>query len=177
MGAPFIRGIAGSVVLLAASAACFGVHAQGNSVGKLPTTTTESLSDKSIVLPRDLPAERTLLLVAFERDQRAALATWKKGLDLAAGKTPWIELVVVGPQNAFVHTMIVRGLRREIAEGPTRDRIAPVFAEQTPYAQSLGLSAVSAHALIVDRTGKVLAYADGEYSPAKAQPRLSSLTP
>lgn len=171
------RGIAPPLAFLAAMSVCLLSHAQGDPAAKLPATTTESLSEKALVLPRDLPAERTLVLLAFERDQRSALATWKSGIDLAAGSTPWVEMIVVGPQNAFVHTMIVRGLRREIAEGPTRDRIVPVFAEQKPYAQSLGLSVDSAHVLIVDRLGNVIARADGDYSPAKAQPLLSSLHP
>jgi hypothetical protein len=177
MGAPLTRRIAAALIASVAMSLCFGLRAQGVQRGKLPATTTESLAERPLILPRELPAERTLVLIAFERDQRAALATWKSGLDLATGKTPWVELIVAGPQNAFVHAMILRGLRRENAEGPARDRIVPIFMDQEPYAATLGVSAKNACALIVDRAGSVLALAEGDYSPSKAQPLLLSLKP
>ena len=156
---------------------CTGAQAQGAAAGQLPITRADSLAEKPLTLPADLPAERTLVLLAFEREQRAALATWKTGLDLAAGKTPWMELIVVGPQNAFVRTMIQRGLRREIAEGPLRDRVVPLFADQEAFAASLGLSPKTLHVLTVDRAGHVLAHAEGDYAPGKAQALLLSLKP
>ncbi len=168
------------IAAAATAAAVFlsaGAQAQSAPAGKLPTTNAESLAEKPLALPADLPAQRTLVLLAFERDQRASLATWKTGLDLTAGKTPWMELIVVGPQNAFVRTMIQRGLRREIAEGPMRDRVVPLFAEQEAFAAGLGLSTKSPHVLTVDRAGRVLAHAEGDYAPAKAQALLFSLKP
>jgi hypothetical protein len=156
---------------------CAAAQAQGTPAGKLPTTSAESLAGEQLTLPADLPAERTLVLLAFERDQRASLATWKAGLDLPAGKTPWMELIVVGPENAFVRTMVQRGLRREIPEGPMRDRVLPLFAEQEAFAASLGLSTKSPHVLTVDSAGHVLAQADGDYAPGKAQALLLSLKP
>ena len=156
---------------------CTVAQAQGAPSRQLPITRAESLAEKTLTLPADLPAERTLVLLAFEREQRASLATWKAGLDLTAGKTPWMELIVVGPQNAFVRTMIQRGLWREIAEGPLRDRVVPLFADQQTFAASLGLSRKTPHVLTVNRAGRVLAHAEGDYAPGKAQALLLSLKP
>ena len=161
----------------AALATSLSAHAQGAAAPRLPDTTVETLDEKTLSLPRDLPAERTLVLIAFERDQRGALETWVNGLGLAGGKTPWIELVVVGPQNAFVHTMIVRGMRREAGDGPMRTKLQPIFSDQDAFAASMGLSAKSAYAAVVDRAGHVIATSQGDYSSAKAQALLASVKP
>lgn len=144
------------------------VWAQSVSAPKLPATAVQSLDDNPVMLPRDLPSDRTLVLVAFEREQKAILDTWIKGLNLVDGKTPWMELVVVGPQNAFVHAMIMRGMRREGDDTALRNHLLPVFSDQDAFAAAMGVSVKSAYAVMLDRAGHVLAISQGEYSQPKA---------
>lgn len=154
-----------------------GVHAQNMSTAHLPETATQSLDDKPLLLPRDLTGDRTLLLVAFERDQRPALTTWVNGLHLATNKIAWMEVVVVGPQNAFVHAMIVRGMRRESEDSALRDKLLPIFSDQEAFAKAMGLSVKSPYAVLVDRRGAVIAVSKGEYSQAKAEALLPEFKP
>ena len=55
--------------------------------------------------------------------------------------------------------------------------MVPLFADQQAFAASLGLSTKTPHVLTVDRAGRVLAHAEGDYAPGKAQALLLSLKP
>lgn len=168
-----------SIIAVIGASMLFGslAQAQTTSTASLPAITTQSLDEKPFVLPRDLPADRTLVLLAFERAQKPALETWISGLNLADGKMPWIEVVVVGPQNAFVHAMITRGMRRESDNTPTQRHLLPVFADQEAFAVAMGVSVKSPYAVIVDRAGHVLAASPGDYSATKAQALMPGVKP
>jgi hypothetical protein len=165
------------VLLLACLSGLSGLTSAQNAAAHLPPTSAESISGKTVMLPRDLPGSRTVLLIAFEREQLPVLETWVAGLAQASAKTSWQEIIVVGPQNAFVRAMIERGMRRQFADPGRQDRMFPVFADQQQFSKELALSPAAPHAAVVDRAGNVLGSADGAFSPAKAAALLRLLEP
>lgn len=163
------------VLLLACLSGLSSLTSAQNVPSHLSPTSAESISGKTVVLPRDLRASRTVLLIAFEREQLPVLETWVAGLAQAATKTSWQEIIVVGPQNAFVRAMIERGMRRQFADPGRQDRMFPVFADQQQFARELALSPAVPHAVVVDRAGTVMGSADGAFTPAKAAALLRLL--
>jgi hypothetical protein len=148
-------------------------------LGRMPTVTAESLSEKPFTLPAQLPAERSLVLVAFEREQQTALNTWVAGLNLNDGKLPWIETPVIAKPNALVRAFINGGMRSGIQDTAMRDRTITLYTDPVALRKDMGLSGDGkvVWVLVVDRAGQVHAKAEGVYSADKAKPLLEALRP
>lgn len=148
--------------------------------GRMPELTAENLSERSLKLPADLPGERTLVLMAYERRQQADLDTWINALKLKDGAIAWVELPVVGQRIGLMRAFINGGMRRGIAAGPDRDRTVTLFVDAAPLRAAMGLAPQPAEAsavdvVVVSRDGRVLAQASGSYTAAKAGPLLQAL--
>src|SRR5688572_14521245 len=67
-----------------------------NVMGRLPTLTAKRLDQQRVVLPTALTANRTLVLVAFSREQRAEIDSWIQGLRLDQDSAiPWVKMPVL----------------------------------------------------------------------------------
>src|SRR5207237_8511752 len=51
-------------------------------LGKVPEVAVRSLDQRQLLLPQELPAGRTLAIVAFKRSQREEVQSWIDGLEL-----------------------------------------------------------------------------------------------
>jgi hypothetical protein len=151
--------------------------AQPPTLGRMPTVTAESLSEKPFTLPAQLPAERSLVLVAFEREQQTALNTWVAGLNLNDNKLPWIETPVIAKPNALLRAFINGGMRSGIQDTAMRDRTITLYTDPVALRKDMGLSGdgKTVWVLVVDRAGQVHAKAEGVYSADKAKPLLAAL--
>jgi hypothetical protein len=146
------------------------VQAQPVTQARLPTVQAESLNEKPITVPANLPCDSTLLLIAFEREQQKNIDTWVVGLKLKGSKIAWLETPVINPQMGFVQGFINGGMRRGIPDTELRDRTVTLFTDRKAFIESmkLGKGTASIYAAVVDRAGAVLAVADGDYSEAAA---------
>ena len=166
-------------VLLAA--ALLQVHAAAapptEPTGRMPAMTAENLNERSLALPAELPAERTLVLIAFTQEQQADVDTWVKGLDLTSGRVPWMELPVIAPQNAFVRGMIGAGMRRDIRDAAIRERVVPLFVDPVGLRRALDLIGDDRqiYAIVFDRTGRVLGQVQGVFTDDRAKPLMALL--
>jgi hypothetical protein len=152
-------------------------HAQNNP-GRMPTVSAENLNEKPIVLPAQLPAPKTLVLMAFEREQQTALNTWIDGMGLKDDKLPWIETPVIAKPFGLVRGFIDRGMRRGIPDPAMRERTITLYTDPEELRRVMGLSGDGKQVwvLVVDRSGLVLAQATGNYSADKAKPLLDALS-
>jgi hypothetical protein len=155
-----------------ALALAFAAPSESNFMGRMPTVTAKRLDQQRVVLPQQLPAERTLALVAFTRGHRAEIDSWIQGLRLDTDSTiPWFRMPILndpGTENA-------RGdiENRLLARHPApidRSRLVPVFTDREAFIRAAGLSGTDhAWVLVLNREGKVLARAEGQYDEGKAQ--------
>jgi hypothetical protein len=161
--------------LAAASAAfvlAFAGPSETNVMGQLPALTVQRVDQQRIVLPGGLGAERTLALVAYTRYQRAEIDSWIRGLRLDKDSgIAWFSMPVINDpgdddQRAAIESRI---LERHAAPGE-RSRLVPVFTNREAFIRAAGLSS-SDHAsvLVLNRDGKVLARAEGQFDESKAQ--------
>jgi hypothetical protein len=147
------------------------------SAPKMVTVEAETLSEKSLVLPRDLPGEKTLILIAFARKQQTNVDTWINGMNLKDAKFAWIETPVIDPFYGLFSGFIQRGMRRGIPDSMDRERTVTIFTSRVEFLKSLGLpeSTDNIYAIVADRTGSVLAIAEGDYSASKAEALLKAV--
>lgn len=138
----------------------------------------ETLAERRVQLPRDLPGARTLVLVTFEQAQKKNMDTWVDGLGLLKSPIPWAVTPVIEKQNAFVQAMISGGMRLGTSDARERDNTIPLFTSQKNFIAAMQLKSgeKTNYAVVVDRTGKVWAIAEGDYSAEKASPLLAAFS-
>jgi hypothetical protein len=153
------------------------VGAQSNAP-KMSAVEAETLSEKSLVLPRDLPGEKTLILIAFARKQQTNIDTWINGMNLKEAKFAWIETPVIDPFYGLFSGFIQRGMRKGIPDSADRERTVTIFTSRVEFLKSMGLpeSTDNIYAVVVDRSGNVLSKAEGDYSATKAETLLLGFT-
>jgi hypothetical protein len=157
-----------SAALLLAMAA----PSESSFMGRLPTLTVKRLDQQRVVLPQGLPAERTLALVGFDRRHSAEIQSWIRGLRLDQDSSiAWFKMPVLndpGTEQGRNHLENVL-LARHPADAD-RSRLVPVFTNRDAFLRAAGLSGMEhAWVLVLNRDGKVLARAEGEFDQDKAQ--------
>jgi hypothetical protein len=158
---------AGSAALVLAVLA----PSESNVMGRLPTLTAKRLDQQRVVLPHSFSADRTLALVAFDQNQRAEIDSWVQGLGLKQDPSiSWFKMPVLNdPGNEDARSAIeIKLLARHTSER-ARARLVPVFTDRDAFIRAAGLSGADhASVLILNREGKVLARAEGQYDEGKA---------
>ncbi len=167
------------LVILTLSAMSLGLSAQTKNHVKpmFPTLSGENLSGKRFNLPKDFPAERTLVLIAFEREQQATLDSWAQGLDLLNSQIPWVEVPVISTPYILGSFIIDYGMRKGIPNPKVRDRVITLYTDREAFAKSMGFEydKLGAYVAVVDRSGNNLGIVKGAYDEVKAKELLGLL--
>jgi len=151
---------------------------ESNVMGRLPTLVAKRLDQQQIVLPQELPADRTLALVAFTRHQRAEIESWIRGLHLDEDSSiPWFRMSVLNdPGSESERSAIEEKLLANHPLPSDRSRLVRVFTDRQAFARAAGVSGTErASVLVLNREGKVLARAEGPFDEAKAQALRATL--
>jgi hypothetical protein len=141
-------------------------------MGRLPAMNVKRLNQQPIALPRDLPAGRTLALVAFDRGHRGEIESWIKGLRLRENTgIAWLKMPVLDdPGSETARSDIESRMRARHSAEVDRARLVPVFTNRDAFMRTAGMSGPDhAWVLVIGRDGQVLARAEGEYSEEKGQ--------
>jgi hypothetical protein len=142
----------------------------GFSSSQFPPLSGDNLNGKRFHLPQDLPADKTLVLIAFEREQQVTLDSWSQGLDLLNSQIPWIEVPVISTAYILGSFIIDSGMRKGIPNPKVRDRVITLYTDREDFATSMGFEydKHDAYVAVVDRSGKNLGIVKGAYSEEKA---------
>jgi hypothetical protein len=161
--------------LAAVSAAlvlAFAAPSERHVMGQLPELTAKRLDQQRVVLPQGLMADRTLALVAYTRTQRTEIDSWIQGLSLDQNSPiAWIRMPVINDPGSDTQRNEIEN--RMLQRHPTlqdRSRLVPVFTDREAFVRAAGITS-SDHAsiLVLNRDGKVLARAEGQFDEDKAQ--------
>lgn len=151
----------------------FWTNAQQKEVSTsfFPTLSGENLNGKTFNLPQDLPADKTLVLIAFEREQQVVLDSWSQGLDLLNSQIPWIEVPVISTPYILGSFFINSGMRRGIPNPKVRERVITLYTDREAFAKSMGIeyNQQEAFVAVVDRSGKNLGIVKGYFDENKAK--------
>jgi hypothetical protein len=168
-----------AIVFFMNIAGCAGTapNAPASVAPKMPTVEADTLNEKSLMLPRDLPGEKTLVLIAFAESQQKNVDTWIAGLNLNTANFSWIETPVIDPLYSFFSGFIQNGMRKGIPDLQARARTVTIFTKRADFLKAMGLpeSTNTIYAIVVDRTGNILARAEGDFASQKASVLLAAL--
>ncbi len=141
-------------------------------MGQLPAFMTKTLLHKPVKLPEGLPADRTLALITFQKDQRAHAESWIQGLNLRNDSSiAWMRMPVLNdPGTPQGRSDIENRLLQHYTDDKERAKLVPIFTDRASFVRSAGLNGTDQfYAVVVNRRGDVLARIEGEFSEAKAE--------
>ncbi len=149
-----------------------------NALANFPAIQSKDLNGRELSLPQDFPGERTILLVAFQREQQTNVDSWTAGLHLAGGKAAWLELPVIDDPGALARWFINGGMRRGIKDHDIWAHVVTLYTTKAKFNAALGIqSEKQVQALVVDRQGRILERVVGDYSEAGAARIQAALQP
>ena len=157
----------------AALALAIAAPSESGLLGKLPSFTAKRMHDQApIVLPQQLPSARTLAVVVFKNAQQDEAQAWIDGLRLNHDPSiAWVRIPVFSHHNDESQRRSKEALL--LARYPREDdraRIMSVVTDKDAFVRATGLTSTDHVSLLVlDRSGNVLAKAQGPYDEGKAQ--------
>ncbi|MDB5859111.1 MAG: hypothetical protein JWQ76_2800 [Ramlibacter sp.] len=172
----------GSVALwVGAASAAIGLGLVAPSerglMGQLPPLAAKARDHSSLALPQGLPAERTLALLVFKREQKEEVRSWIEGMGLRRDPTiPWLKVRVVPAEAGPVAVTMESSAPAALPAGLRPDRLLSVATDTDRLVQSMGLfNTDHAQVVVLGRDGQVLAKAQGAYDQDKARALMETL--
>ncbi len=147
------------------------------TTGHMPVIVTESLAEAPKTLPRDLPAERSLVFMGFEFDHQKLTDNWVAQMKLRERNLPWVHVHVISRWYGVIGGFINSRKRPYYPDAYVRERVMPIYTDISSFMTSMGYPDVRSEQIVavVDRSGAVLATARGDYDLASAQRLLEAL--
>jgi hypothetical protein len=154
-------------VIVGLAVALAGVAAQVDAQ-TLPPIAAYDLNKKPISWPAGLPAERTILIIAFTRGQQNNVDSWVRGMALKSPGAPaWFEVPMISNPGGIARFFIDNGMRGGIPNVQDRARVVTVYTNKAAMMTAMGLpNETQVHVLVVTRMGKILVRVSGDHSPA-----------
>lgn len=165
-----------SIFLLPVFCLFFCAQSFGQDI-KFPLLEAENLNGKRAALPKDLPGNPTVVLVAFESDHQADIDLWIGELGLKkSDEIKWIELAVIGSKFRLLRKVIDGGMRSGITSEEDRARTITVYSSRSHFLENLGLTEVDrVYAIVVQQDGGVRAVVEGKPTEEKKQSVMAAL--
>ena len=136
-----------------------------------PRLSASNLEGNTLRLPEDFAGDRNLLLIAFQREQQQNVDTWLHEMNrfqLFPG-FQYYELPTIDRLNPLFRWFIGNGMRRGIPDRSARSRTITLYLDKPSFCKALSLpDEKRIYAILVDRSGKVLWRAEGDFDEAKA---------
>lgn len=133
-----------------------------------PTVHARNLNRRSFHLPGDFESQRNLVIVAFQRDQQAAVDTWTAPVRDLLARYPdlrWYELPTIRHANPLFRAWLDGAMRGGIPDHQSREQTITLYVDKVAFRQALGLPHEDTiYVLLVDRAGHVLWRGEGEYA-------------
>ena len=124
---------------------------------RFPALAARNLDGEAVDLPAGFTGERNLVLVAFRRDQQAAVDSWIAWHEaLVAGHPGWraYEVPVIATRWSPGRAMIDGGMAKAVATGEARRRTLTVYSDVRRVTDGLAIRDTSEiTVLLVDDTG------------------------
>ncbi len=139
---------------------------------QFPELRAHDLNGRRHLLPNDLSSPRTLLFIAFEREQQTSINSWLHALKLNAEEQQisWLEVPVLKHPWRLVSFWIDHGMRLGITHENRRAHVWTVYTNRELFLKKLDLQGTqSVVLLVVNREGVILAKVLGDYDKAKYQ--------
>ena len=134
-----------------------------------PDLEADDLNGRTLSLPKDLPGQPTIVLIAFKRKQQSSVDAWVDRLDLLPeGGPAWIEMPVVGRGAAIFRSFVDKGMRAGITSEFMRGRTITIYSSRRAFNNALGIQSMKdIYVALVDPNGTVHILIEGDVSEEK----------
>lgn len=140
-----------------------------------PDLSARSLLGAQLTLPADLPAKRTVVIIAFKQPQQALVDRWMDALvDVGLPATPLglddaaeaalIELPVLPARYRPVRRFIDGGMAKSIKVEAVLARTWTAYTDPDALRKALSIPAPRVEVMVVTKLGEVIERASGEPS-------------
>ncbi|SEC07926.1 hypothetical protein [Terriglobus roseus] len=137
-------------------------------VARFPQVHSKDLNGHAVTLPRDLPGERTVVILGWQRGQQGSIESWAKAMAPSAGSA-WLSVPVIDTSNGFLKMIINSGMRHGIPNHAWWPHVVALYTKKDRFNQQVGVaSEEQVQALVVDRAGNILERVVGDYTEAGA---------
>jgi hypothetical protein len=147
--------------------------------GVMPNVAAESLDSIAVTFPKDLPADPTIVLIGFEFDHQVKMDEWVTKMNLKTDRREWIQVHLIGRFYGLISSFINSRKRPYFPDGYARARVVPIYTNIEEFLRAMGLpeSTKEPYILIVQPSGKVMHYEQGDYNVEKANALNQSYKP
>ena len=134
-----------------------------------PTVIGSTLERTRFVLPRDLPGNLNLLILAFWRHHQALVDTWMplaKRLEEENEGFIAYELPVIQSRSRLSQWFIDSGMRAGIPDRRVRERTITLYLDKPQFLDDLDITVDGTiYSMLVDQSGEVLWRTSGPLDP------------
>ena len=136
-----------------------------------PRVDTADLNERIVSFPTDLPANPTLILVAFKQRQQANLDGWINAMSLKADDAPpWIEMPVIADYGSIWRGFINNGMRSGITATEDRARVFTVYVSPERFRSFFDMPTdEEVYVMVVEQNGTVLETVQGDHTPEREE--------
>ena len=142
------------------------------TVGHFPSVSGKDLNDKPWIAPSGFPGERTLVVIGFEEEQQVGIDSWFEGMEVLdpASRISWIEMPLINNPGLVMRWIINTGMRGGIPSKEVRSHVWTAYTKKKAFMEACGMTTTKdVYALVVNRSGKIIAMESGNYSKKGAE--------
>jgi hypothetical protein len=145
-----------------------------------PPVKASNLEKRGFSLPTDFEGDRNLVVVAFEREQQKDVDTWLHEMKRFEDVDPafrYYELPTIERPNPLMRWFIDSGMRHGIPDHKARERTITLYLDKKTFCDALLIAdQKKIYAFLIDRSGKVMWKAEGDFDAAKGESLKDALT-
>jgi hypothetical protein len=136
---------------------------------QFPAMKVQNLNGSLASFPAQFPGKRTLLFVAFDGKQQGIIDEWVQHFPRRdTTGTEWLEMPIIPDPGYLMRAFVHHGMRSGTPEPIVRNRIFTIYTSTEAFVKALGLpDSKQVHAVVTDRSGKIIAQASGEWTEDK----------
>ena len=137
-----------------------GFFSSADDATHFPAVSGRRIDGTDVELPRDLPADATLLVVAFRDDLDPVSDQWAAlGERIASahdGRVAVWETPVVDHKMKLLGGLATVGIRGELDDARERERTVVLYVDKTVFRKTLGIKTSEVVAFLVHRDGEIV---------------------
>ena len=143
-----------------------------------PQVSGLNLMGETINLPESLVADKTVLIVAFERWQQSLVDPWYAAISTLESPTiAYYEVPIISKLNPLVRWWIYEGMRKGIVDEQMRRKVLTLHLDKDEFKKYLKIEDESSiYILICDRDGQIINRWQGAYNEVIWQDVKDALT-
>lgn len=143
-----------------------GLFSRDQPLTHFPLVQGARLDKSKVSLPQDLPADATLLIVAFRDELDPLSDQWARLGDRLSerhgDRVATLELPVVTNKLKWAGGLATMGIRGQIDNETERQRTVPIFVDVKAFRKTLRVSSGDVHAYLVARDGRIAWTGEGD---------------